>query len=90
MMIPDSLVADSASSLYREALELEKSGQKDFDPLAFAWAYYMWGPAVLGVCEGVSHPSENASAFLLLVINLLLVQNNFMDNWPGYKLSDKT
>jgi len=57
--------------------------------LAFSWAYYMWAPAVLGVVAGVSHPSENASAFLLLVINLVMIQNNFMDNWPGYKLIDK-
>lgn len=30
MLIPDSLLADSADSLYKKALELEKSGQKDF------------------------------------------------------------
>jgi AAT family amino acid transporter len=54
--------------------------------LLFAMAYYAWGPALLGVCPGVSHPSENAAAFLLLIINLLIIQDNFMDGWPGYRL----
>lgn len=54
--------------------------------LLFAWAYYAWGPVLLGVCEGVSHPSENAAAFLILVVNLIMVQDYYMDCWPGYKL----
>ena len=54
--------------------------------LLFAWAYYNWGPALLGVAEGVSHPSENASAFLILIINILMIQDFFMDRWPGYRL----
>ena len=54
--------------------------------LLFAWAYYAWGPALLGVCEGVSHPSENAAAFLIMVINLIMIQDYFMDRWPGYRL----
>jgi len=54
--------------------------------LLFAWAYYAWAPVLLGVCAGVSHPSENAAAFLLLVVNLLIIQDNFMDGWPGYRL----
>jgi AAT family amino acid transporter len=54
--------------------------------LLFAWAYYKWAPSLLGVCEGISHPSENAAAFLLMVINLLMIQDYFMDGWPGYKL----
>jgi hypothetical protein len=57
--------------------------------LIFAWAYYQWGPVLLGVVPGVSHPSENAAAFLLLIINLLLIQDHFMDGWPGYRLSTK-
>jgi AAT family amino acid transporter len=54
--------------------------------LAFAWAYYSWGPALLGVTRGVSHPSENASAFLILTINILMIMDLFMDRWPGYRL----
>jgi len=54
--------------------------------LLFAWVYYAWGPALLGVCEGVSHPSENAAAFLIMVINLIMIQDYFMDGWPGYRL----
>jgi hypothetical protein len=54
--------------------------------LLFAWAYYAWGPALLGVCEGVSHPSENAAAFLIMVVNLIMIQDYFMDRWPGYRL----
>ncbi|HDP26032.1 MAG TPA: hypothetical protein ENN34_11390 [Deltaproteobacteria bacterium] len=54
--------------------------------MLFAWAYYRFGPALLGVTQGVSHPSENAAAFLIMVINLLLIQDFFMDGWPGYKL----
>ncbi|MEE4264791.1 MAG: hypothetical protein V2I56_19055 [Desulfobacteraceae bacterium] len=54
--------------------------------LLFAWAYYAWAPALLGVCEGVSHPSENPSAFLVLLIVLLNIHDGFMDKWPGYRL----
>jgi len=54
--------------------------------LLFGLAFYAWGPVLLGVCEGVSHPSENASAFLILIIGLLMIQDNFMDGWPGYRL----
>ncbi len=54
--------------------------------LCFAWGYYSWGPLVLGVTEGVSHPSENASAFLIMTINILMIQDLFMDRWPGYRL----
>lgn len=54
--------------------------------LLFAWAYYNWGPVLLGVTEGVSHPSENASAFLILIINILMIQDLFMDRWPGFRL----
>lgn len=54
--------------------------------LLFAQAYYTWGPALLGVCEGVSHPSENAAAFLIMVVNLIMIQDYFMDRWPGYRL----
>jgi AAT family amino acid transporter len=53
--------------------------------LLFAWAYYSWGPQLLGVSSGVSHPSENAAAFLIMIINLLLIQDFFMDRWPGYR-----
>ena len=54
--------------------------------LLFGLAFYAWGPVLLGVCEGVSHPSENASAFLILIISLIMIQDSFMDGWPGYKL----
>lgn len=54
--------------------------------LCFAWAYYNWAPLLLGVTPGVSHPSENASAFLILVINILMIQDFYMDRWPGYQL----
>jgi len=54
--------------------------------LLFAWAYYAWGPTLFGVVKGVSHPSENAAALLIMIINLLLIQDFFMDGWPGYRL----
>jgi len=54
--------------------------------LLFGLAFYAWGPVLLGVCEGVSHPSENASAFLILIIGLIMIQDSFMDGWPGYRL----
>jgi len=54
--------------------------------LLFAWAYYQAAPLLLGVNRGVSHPSENPTVFLLLVINLLVIQYNFFDGWPGYRL----
>ena len=57
--------------------------------LAFAWCYYAWAPTLLGVCAGVSHPSENPSAFLVLLIVLLNIQDYFMDRWPGYRAGGK-
>jgi len=54
--------------------------------LLLAWAYYAWGPVLLGVSAGVSSTTENASAFLLLIFNLLVIQDSFMDGWPGYRL----
>lgn len=57
--------------------------------LIFAWCYYAWAPSLLGVCCGVSHPSENPSAFLVLIIVLLNIQDYFMDRWPGYRLKDQ-
>lgn len=57
--------------------------------LCFAWCYYQWAPVVLGVCSGVSHPSENPSAFLVMVIVLLNIQDYFMDRWPGYRTDRK-
>jgi hypothetical protein len=53
--------------------------------LGFAWVYYTAAPMVLGVNSGVSHPSENPTVFLLLVINLLIIQHGFFDGWPGYR-----
>ena len=52
--------------------------------LIFAWCYYAWAPTLLGVCPGVSHPSENPSAFLVMLIVLLNIHDYFMDGWPGY------
>ena len=52
--------------------------------LIFAWCYYAWAPTLLGVCSGVSHPSENPSAFLVMLIVLLNIHDYFMDGWPGY------
>ena len=54
--------------------------------LGFAWVYYAAGPTLLGINSGVSHPSENPTVFLLLVINLLVIQYSFFDGWPGYRL----
>ncbi|MBL0712823.1 MAG: hypothetical protein JJV98_03900, partial [Desulfosarcina sp.] len=54
--------------------------------LLFAWGDYAWAPVLLGVCEGVSHPSENPSAFLVLLIVLLTIHDGYMDKWPGYRL----
>ncbi len=57
-----------------------------FAGLLFAWGYYAFAPALLGVNPGVSHPSEFPAVFLLLIINLLVIQDSFFDGWPGYKL----
>lgn len=54
--------------------------------LGFAWVYYAAAPTLLGINSGVSHPSENPTVFLLLVINLLVIQHGFFDGWPGYRL----
>ncbi len=57
--------------------------------LVFAAGYYAWAPALLGVCAGVSHPSENPSAFLVLIIVLLNIHDYFFDRWPGYRPENK-
>lgn len=54
--------------------------------LLLSWAYYAWAPTLLGVTPGVSHPSENPTVFLLLIINLLVAQHNLFDGWPGFRL----
>ena len=51
--------------------------------LVFAWCYYEWAPTLLGVTPGVSHPSENPSAFLVLIIVLINIHDLYMDRWPG-------
>ena len=60
------------------------SGLAIVSGLAFAWAYYAWAPLLLGVSPGVSHPSENPSAFLVLIIVLINIHDSYMDKWPGY------
>ena len=57
--------------------------------LIFAWCYYAWAPTLLGVCSGVSHPSENPSAFLVMLIVLLNIHDYFMDGWPGYLVKNQ-
>jgi AAT family amino acid transporter len=57
--------------------------------LIFAACYYAWAPVLLGVCSGVSHPSENPSAFLVLIIVMINIHDYFMDRWPGYRVENK-
>jgi len=60
-----------------------------FAGLLFAWCYYAWAPLLLGVSQGVSHPSENPSAFLVMIIVLLTIHDYFMDRWPGYRVANQ-
>jgi len=49
------------------------------------WLYYNIGPLTLGVQKGYSHPQQFPMIPTIWLINLMLINHWFMDNWPGWK-----
>ena len=52
--------------------------------------YYKTSHLFLGTQKGISHPQQFPMIPMIWLINLMLVQHWFMDNWPGWKLKAKT
>jgi len=52
--------------------------------------YYKTSHLFLGTQKGISHPQQFPMIPMIWLVNLMLVQHWFMDNWPGWKLEAKT
>ena len=52
--------------------------------------YYKTSHLFLGTQKGFSHPQQFPMIPTIWLINLMLVQHWFMDNWPGWKMVPKT
>lgn len=49
--------------------------------------YYQFSPPILGTQPGYSHPQQFPMAPIILLINIMLYHNWFMDLFPGKKLA---
>lgn len=52
--------------------------------------YYRTSHLFLGTQKGISHPQQFPMIPMIWLVNLMLVQHWFMDNWPGWRLEQKT
>ncbi|WP_321369312.1 hypothetical protein [uncultured Desulfuromusa sp.] len=52
--------------------------------------YYRTSHLFLGTQKGISHPQQFPMIPMIWLVNLMLVQHWFMDNWPGWKMVPKT
>ncbi len=52
--------------------------------------YYKTSHLFLGTQKGISHPQQFPMIPMIWLVNLMLVQHWFMDNWPGWKMVPKT
>ncbi|MEE4255389.1 MAG: hypothetical protein V2I50_15190 [Desulfuromusa sp.] len=52
--------------------------------------YYKTSHLILGTQKGISHPQQFPMIPMIWLVNLMLVQHWFMDNWPGWKMVPKT
>jgi AAT family amino acid transporter len=50
------------------------------------WTYYKWSPGLLGTQSGYSHSQQFPMALVILLINVMLYHNWFMDGWPGRRI----
>lgn len=55
--------------------------------IIFHQLYYKFSPPLLGTQPGYSHPQQFPMAPVILLINMMLYHNWFMDLWPGKKLA---
>ncbi len=51
--------------------------------------YYLTAHHFLGVQEEMSHPQQFPMIPTIWLINIMLINHWFMDNWPGFKKVDK-
>jgi AAT family amino acid transporter len=49
------------------------------------WVYYNTSHLVLGTQKGYSHPQQFPMIPTIWLINIMLINHWFMDNWPGWK-----
>jgi AAT family amino acid transporter len=54
--------------------------------MAVYWLYYNISHLTLGTQKGYSHPQQFPMIPTIWLINLMLINHWFMDNWPGWKL----
>ncbi len=52
--------------------------------------YYRTSHLFLGTQKGLAHPQQFPMIPTIWLVNLMLVQHWFMDNWPGWKMVPKT
>jgi len=50
------------------------------------WIYYNISHLTLGTQKGYSHPQQFPMIPTIWLINLMLINHWFMDNWPGWKV----
>ncbi|MAD41998.1 MAG: hypothetical protein CL623_06360 [Arcobacter sp.] len=51
------------------------------------YVYYKTSHLFLGTQKGFSHPQQFPMIPMIWLINVMLINHWFMDNWPGWKLS---
>ncbi len=54
------------------------------------YVYYKTSHLFLGTQKGFSHPQQFPMIPTIWLINIMLINHWFMDNWPGWKLSPQT
>ena len=55
--------------------------------IAIYYVYYKTAHLFLGTQKGFSHPQQFPMIPMIWLINVMLINHWFMDNWPGWKLS---
>ena len=56
---------------------------------ALYYVYYKTAHLCLGTQKGFSHPQQFPMIPMIWLINIFLINNWFMDNWPGWKLAEE-
>ncbi len=54
------------------------------------YVYYKTSHLFLGTQKGFSHPQQFPMIPMIWLINVMLINHWFMDNWPGWQLSPET
>lgn len=58
--------------------------------VALYYLYYKTSHLFLGTQKGFSHPQQFPMIPMIWLINIMLINHWFMDNWPGWRLSPET